>query len=173
MLPYRIFLSCAFASSLVFTSQAIASDCVDPGLASRLSTSNLSNYTIVQGDLRIGSQYKIPQTRFGHFIWHNFRRERVRLHTWRGQLTGQIMSSDGKMQSFDEVISFNLFCDEHGTCDGALQVRRQHRANRLMFLQVSESGGFELNMSTCGSDEFEASEENLSHVQQCLDAGGC
>lgn len=172
MLPYRFLLS-ATAAGFLSCTQALALDCQATGMDPLLSQEHLSNYIVVQGDVSIASQYKIPQTRFGSFIWHRFRRERVRLHNWQGHLTGQVIGANGAQQDFDQVITYSLICDEHGSCTGDLEVRRQTLKDRLMFLQPSEDGGYELVISSCGSHEFEANDENLTRAQQCLDAGGC
>lgn len=172
MLPYRFLLSAA-AAGFISCTQALALDCQATGMDPLLSPGHLQNYIVVQGDVSIASQYKIPETRFGSFIWHRFRRERVRLHNWQGRLTGHVIGANGVHQDFDQVITYSLICDEHGSCTGDLEVRRQVLKDRLMFLQPSENGGYELVISSCGTHEFDASAENLARTQQCLDAGGC
>lgn len=171
---YRFLLSCVVTGSLMCALPAMASDCPpSSGMEQFLTADRISEFTVVSGDLHISSQYRIPQTRFGRFIWYNFRRERVRLQTWQGHLTGNVMTADGQMQPFDQTISFNLICDDHGSCDTDLEVRRKHVSGQIMFLQRGENGRFEVNISTCAVPTYPASNDAVSRVQHCLSAGGC
>ena len=173
MLSCRLFMSCILAGSLILPSQGLAFDCPAPGVEKFLGSDRISEFSVVSGDLHVASQYRIPQTRFGRFIWYNFRRERVRLQTWQGRITGQILQPNGPPQPFDNVVSFNLICDDRGTCDHDLEVRRNYASGQIMFLQASKNGGYEVNISYCDAPTYDTSTESLTRIQQCMNVGGC